>query len=97
LEPHEQFFSYLAAVAITGDRDANLDLCLAVMASRCKGSTCNTYCDTKPRFILMRGSSTHVPQWDSYLQCKDHQIFAPPLYPLRHVGDLIKTNDSRRM
>ena len=28
-ESHEQFFSYLATVTITGDRDANLDLCLA--------------------------------------------------------------------
>jgi hypothetical protein len=26
-ELHEQFFSYLAAVIITGDRAANLDLC----------------------------------------------------------------------
>jgi hypothetical protein len=27
-ESHEQFFSYLATVTITGDRVANLDLCL---------------------------------------------------------------------
>jgi hypothetical protein len=31
-KPHEQFFSYLAAVTITGDRAANLDLCLALRA-----------------------------------------------------------------
>jgi hypothetical protein len=31
-QPHEQFFSYLAAVTITGDRAANLDLCLALTA-----------------------------------------------------------------
>jgi hypothetical protein len=30
LEPHEQFFSYLAAVTITGDKTAKLDLCLDV-------------------------------------------------------------------
>jgi hypothetical protein len=29
-ESHEQFFSYLATVNITGDRAANLDLCLAL-------------------------------------------------------------------
>jgi hypothetical protein len=30
-EPHEQFLSYPAAIAFTGDRAANLDLCLALM------------------------------------------------------------------
>jgi hypothetical protein len=30
IEPHEQFYSYLAVVTITGDRAANLDLCLAL-------------------------------------------------------------------
>jgi hypothetical protein len=29
---HEQFFSYLATATITGDRAANLDLCLALTA-----------------------------------------------------------------
>jgi hypothetical protein len=29
LESHEQFFSYLAIVTITGDRAANLDLCFS--------------------------------------------------------------------
>jgi hypothetical protein len=29
---HEQFFNYLAAVTITGDRAANLDLCLTLLA-----------------------------------------------------------------
>jgi hypothetical protein len=37
-ESHEQFFSYLAAVTITGDRAANLDLCLALMAFSSEGS-----------------------------------------------------------
>jgi hypothetical protein len=31
-ESHEQFFSYLATVTITGDRAANLDLCLVLTA-----------------------------------------------------------------
>jgi hypothetical protein len=46
-ESHEQFFSYLATVIITGDRVANLDLCLALTAFSSEGSfTCHTYCDT---------------------------------------------------
>jgi hypothetical protein len=52
LEHHEQFFSYLAAVTITGDRAANLDLCLALTAfSREDSFMCHTYCDTGPPFI----------------------------------------------
>jgi hypothetical protein len=31
-ESHEQFFSYLATVTITGNKAANLDLCLALTA-----------------------------------------------------------------
>jgi hypothetical protein len=51
-ESHEQFFSYLATVTITGDGAANLDLCLALTAFRSEGSfTCNTYCDTGPPFL----------------------------------------------
>jgi hypothetical protein len=38
LYPHEQFFSYLVAVTITGDRAANLDLRLALMAFSSEGS-----------------------------------------------------------
>jgi hypothetical protein len=51
-EPHEQFFSYLAAVTITGERAANLDLCLALTAFGSDGSfTCHTYCDKGPPFL----------------------------------------------
>jgi hypothetical protein len=32
LKPHEQFFSYLAAVTITGDRAANFGLCSVLRA-----------------------------------------------------------------
>jgi hypothetical protein len=35
---HEQFFSYLATVTITGDRAANLDLCIALEAFSSEGS-----------------------------------------------------------
>jgi hypothetical protein len=46
-EPQEQFFSYLAAVTITGDGAANLDLCLALTAfSSVVCFTCHTSCDT---------------------------------------------------
>jgi hypothetical protein len=52
-ESHEQFFSYLATVTITGDRAANLDLCLAHTAFSSEGSfTCHTYCDTGPPFLM---------------------------------------------
>jgi hypothetical protein len=45
-EPHEQFFSFLAAVTITGDRASNLDLYLALTAFSSEGSfTFHTYCD----------------------------------------------------
>jgi hypothetical protein len=37
-EPHEQFFSYLAAVTIADDRAANLDLCLALNGFSSEGS-----------------------------------------------------------
>jgi hypothetical protein len=47
-ELHEQFFSYLATVTITGD----LDLCLALTAFSSEGSfTCHTHCDTGPPFF----------------------------------------------
>jgi hypothetical protein len=46
-ESHEQFFS------ITGDRAANLDLCLALTAFRSDGSfTFHTYCDTGLLFFM---------------------------------------------
>jgi hypothetical protein len=51
-ESQEQFFSYLATVTITGDRAANLDLCLALTTFSSEGSfTCHTYCDTGPLFL----------------------------------------------
>jgi hypothetical protein len=49
-EPHEEFFSYLAAVIITDDRATNL----ALTAFSSEGSfTCHTYCDTGPRLLWL--------------------------------------------
>jgi hypothetical protein len=81
LQLHEQFFSYLAADTITGDRAANLDLCLALMAFSSEGSfTCHTYCATGPRFIRCHPKDRHhVPQWDSTPRRKDNQIHTLPL------------------
>jgi hypothetical protein len=60
LGPHEQFFCYLAALTIPGDRAANLDLCLALMAISSEGSfTCHTYCDTALRFIRSHPKDRH--------------------------------------
>jgi hypothetical protein len=45
------FFNYLATVTTTGDRAANVDLCLALTAFSSEGSfTCHTYCYTGPLF-----------------------------------------------
>jgi hypothetical protein len=61
------------AVTIAGDKAANLDLCLALMAFSSEVSfACHTYCDTGPRF----------KRWDPNPRRKDHQIL-----PLRHAGD----------
>jgi hypothetical protein len=49
LKPPEQFFSYPAIVTITGDRAANLGLCLALMAFSSEGSfSWHTYYDMGP-------------------------------------------------
>jgi hypothetical protein len=46
------FEFYLATVAITCDKAANLDLCIALTAFSRGGSfTCHTYCDTGPPFL----------------------------------------------
>jgi hypothetical protein len=50
-------FSYLAVVTIIGDRAANLDLCVALLAFSSKGSsTCLTCCDTAPPFLKTQDS-----------------------------------------
>jgi hypothetical protein len=60
LQPHEQFFSYLAAVTITGDRAANLDLCSTLMTFSSEGSfMCHIYCDMGPQFIWSHPKDRH--------------------------------------
>jgi hypothetical protein len=47
-----KIFSYLATVTITGDKAANLDLCLALTAFSSEGSfTCYTWCNMEPWFM----------------------------------------------
>jgi hypothetical protein len=48
-ESHEQYFSYLVTINITGDRAANLDLCLAFSSEGC--FTYHTYCNIGPPFL----------------------------------------------
>jgi hypothetical protein len=51
LHPSEQFFSYPAAVIITGDRASDLDLCSVLMAFSSEGSfTYQAWCDMGPWF-----------------------------------------------
>jgi hypothetical protein len=46
-------FSYLAVAIITGDKAANLDLCLALTAFSSESSfMCHTCCDTGPPFLM---------------------------------------------
>jgi hypothetical protein len=58
LQPPKQFFSYPAAVTITGDSVTNLDLFLALMAFSSEGSL-SCYSDTGPRFIVSHPKDRH--------------------------------------
>jgi hypothetical protein len=74
-ESHEQFFSYLATVAITGDRAANLDLCLALTAFSSEGSfTCHTYCDTGPPFLRSYPKDTWFYLLDAVILAKEQSL-----------------------
>jgi hypothetical protein len=66
LKPHKALFSNMAAVTITGDGAAYLDICLPRMAFRSEGSlTCHTCCDTELQLYgSIRRTAPHVPQWD---------------------------------
>jgi hypothetical protein len=70
-----------AAVTITGDGTANLDLSVALMAFSSEGcSSCHTYCDTGPWFIRSHLKDRHPrPTMDSNRGRNDHKICAPPL------------------
>jgi hypothetical protein len=56
--PPEQFFSYPAVVTITGDRAANLGLCLALIAFSYEGSF-SCHCDMGPQFIWSHLKDRH--------------------------------------
>jgi hypothetical protein len=57
---YSRLSSYPAAVTITGNRAANLHLCLALMVFSSEGSfSCHTYCDTGPRFIRSHPKDRH--------------------------------------
>jgi hypothetical protein len=76
----------MAAVTITGDRTANLDLCLALMAFSREGSfTCHTYCDTGPRFIQSLPKDQHPSPTEGFELTT--QILALSLSPLHQAGD----------
>ena len=80
LKPPEQFFSYPAAVTITGDWAANLSLYSALRAFE-QGGIFFVPTPTATRDLglygLIRKTGTHVPQWGSYPHHKDHQIIEP--------------------
>jgi hypothetical protein len=66
-KPPEQFFSYPAAVTITGDRAANFGLCSALRVFE-QGGIFIVPTPTVTRDLgfygLIRKTDTHVPQWD---------------------------------
>jgi hypothetical protein len=70
-ESHEQFFSYVATVTITGDGAVNLDLCLALTAFSSEGPfKCHTYCDTGPPFLR----SYPKDPWFAVLLAKEQSL-----------------------
>jgi hypothetical protein len=71
--------NYPAAVTITGDRAANSDQCVVLMAFSSESSfTCHTCCDLGLYSLIWR-TGTRVSQCDSILRRKDHQVFTRPL------------------
>jgi hypothetical protein len=84
LKPCEQFLSYVAAVTISGDNAANLDLCLALVAFNSdplKGTfTFHTFCDMECRFIRSHPKDQHLRPTVGFVPAKqrsrrkDHQM-----------------------
>jgi hypothetical protein len=81
LQPHEQFFSYLEAVTITGDRAASKFWPKLGTRGLWAGRDLYRATPTATRDLglygLIQKTGTHVPQWDSNPQRKDHQIKKP--------------------
>jgi hypothetical protein len=86
LKPHEQFFSYLAALTITGDKAADLGQCSAFRAFE-QGGVFIVPTATRGfgLYGLIRKTGTHVSQWDSNPRRKDHQIFAPDALTIHDI------------
>jgi hypothetical protein len=63
---------------ITGDRTANSDLCFALIAFCSEGSFSCQHQSTANwdlgLYGLIRKTCTHVPQWDSNRERKDHHV-----------------------
>jgi hypothetical protein len=91
-ESHEQFFSYLATITITGDKAAKLDVCLALTAFSSEGSfTCHTYCDAGPPFLR----SYPKDSWFSTSQCRALGERSITTYFKRLRFDAAGTNGAR--
>jgi hypothetical protein len=86
-EWHEQFFSYLATVTITGDRAANLDPFLALTAFSSEGSfMCHTYCFV---FKVMSEKTVILTS-----ECRDPGEGAITTYFKRLGFDAVGTNEA---
>jgi hypothetical protein len=59
LKPHEQFFTYLVAVTVAGDRAANLGLCSALRAFEQGGIFIMPHLLRQPRFIRSHLKDRH--------------------------------------
>jgi hypothetical protein len=96
-KPHEHFFSYLAVVTISGDRAANLDLCLAFTAFSSEGFlTCHTYCDTGTSYLRSYPKDPWFSLLNVMLLAKEQSL--PILTSKRlDVAGVVKRNDSRRI
>jgi hypothetical protein len=74
-ELHEQFFSCLATVTITGDRAANLDLFLALTAFSSEGSfTCHIYCEKGPSFLRSCPKEPRYSLLNAVLLAKEQSV-----------------------
>jgi hypothetical protein len=74
-ESHEQFFSCLATITITGERAANLDLCLALTAFGSEGSfTCHTYCNMGPLFLRSYPKDLRFSLLNAVLLAKEQSL-----------------------
>jgi hypothetical protein len=74
LKPHEQFFSYLVAVTIAGDRAANLDLCSALRAFEQGGIFIVPYLLRHGTLVFTVSSERPAPTSNSEIRTPDARI-----------------------